>query len=143
LMCVMLFLGIGTGISQEQIKVTGTVRRADSTSASPRLSGVSITVKSSNQSTVTDRRGFFEIDLSNEESVLVFIYLGYSPQEIVISNQRELQVVLEPSDESIDEVVVVGYGTQRKSDLTGSVGVVSGEELLQAPVNNALQGLKG
>ena len=143
LMCVMLFLGIGTGFSQEQIKVTGTVSRADSTSSSPRLSGVSITVKNSNQSTVTDRSGFFEIDLPNEGSVLVFNYLGYSPKEIVISNQRELQVVLEPSDESIDEVVVVGYGTQRKSDLTGSVGVVSGEELLQAPVNNALQGLKG
>src|SRR5690606_28980130 len=75
--------------------------------------------------------------------ILVFSYLGYMAQEIVVGQADTVNVQLEEDAESLEEVVVVGYGTQRKSDLTGSIGVLSAEDLLQAPVNNALQGMKG
>lgn len=131
------------GLGQNEIIVTGTVRSADNNLDNAALQGVSVSVKGSTESSVTDAAGHFEIEVPSEGSILVFNYLGFQRQEITVADQRSINLILERSDEALEEVVVVGYGTQRKSDLTGSVGVVSGEELLQAPVNNALQGLKG
>lgn len=146
LLCYALVLLLTTphqGWGQDHVELTGTVRSADTTAKAPLLRGVSVSIKGSDRSTVTDASGNFEIEVPGSESVLVFNYLGFQTQEVTVGQQRDLQIVLQPSDEELEEVVVVGYGTQRKSDLTGSVGIVSGEELLQAPVNNALQGLKG
>src|SRR5690606_478413 len=129
--------------AQTRLNITGTVRSADASLNNPVLQGVSITLKGTGTGATTDQSGRFHIEVPAEGSVLVFNYLGYQTREVQVEGDRPIEVLLSPSDQQLDEVVVVGYGTQRKSDLTGSVGLVSGKELLQAPVTNALQGLKG
>lgn len=122
-----------------QQTITGTVTSA--TDNTP-LSGVSVAVKGTARGAATDDLGRYSIPASAGET-LVFSYLGYISQELIVGQSATMNVQLQDDAESLDEVVVVGYGTQRKSDLTGSVGVLSGEDLLQAPVSNALQGMKG
>ncbi|MGV3762900.1 MAG: SusC/RagA family TonB-linked outer membrane protein [Parapedobacter sp.] len=122
-----------------QQTVTGTVTNA--TDNMP-LTGVSVAVKGTSRGAATNDAGQYTISAEAGET-LVFSFLGYTPQEIVVGQAATINVQLEEDAESLEEVVVVGYGTQRKSDLTGSVGVLSAEDLLQAPVNNALQGMKG
>ena len=129
--------------AQTRVTVTGTVKSADASLNNPVLQGVSITLKGGGAGTTTNQAGRFNMEVPAAGSVLVFNYLGYQPQEVQIVDDQPIEVLLSPVDQQLDEVVVVGYGTQRKSDLTGSVGLVSGKELLQAPVTNALQGLKG
>ncbi len=122
-----------------QQTITGTVTSAADDTP---LTGVSVAVKGTSRGAATNDAGQYTISAEAGET-LVFSYLGYTPQEIVIGQTATIHVQLEEDAESLDEVVVVGYGTQRKSDLTGSIGVLSAEDLLQAPVNNALQGMKG
>lgn len=122
-----------------QQTVTGSVTSA--TDGSP-LTGVSVAVKGTSRGAATNDAGQYTISAETGE-ILVFSYLGYMAQEIVVGQAATVNVQLEEDAESLEEVVVVGYGTQRKSDLTGSIGVLSAEDLLQAPVNNALQGMKG
>src|SRR5690606_12840468 len=129
--------------AQTKLTVTGTVRSADVSLNNPVLQGVSITLKGGGAGTTTDEAGRFSIEVPATGSILVFNYLGYQSQEVQAVDGQPMDVLLSPVDQQLDEVVVVGYGTQRKSDLTGSVGLVSGKELLQAPVTNALQGMKG
>jgi len=112
------------------------------TSETP-LAGVSVSAKGYEKSTMTNGEGRFELSVDNEEVVLVFTYVGMKPYEVTVGKQRDFNIYLEAIDEALDEVVVTGYGTQRKSDLTGAVAVVSSKELLNVPINNALQGLKG
>src|SRR5690606_8473270 len=131
------------GHAQETVTAIGSVRSADASQNNPILQGVSVTLKGSNAGTTTDQSGRFRIDVPSTGATLVFNYLGYETQEVAVSANQSIDVLLTPIDQQLEEVVVVGYGTQRKSDLTGSVGLVSGKELLQAPVTNALQGLKG
>src|SRR5690606_34585028 len=78
-----------------------------------------------------------------EGSTLVFSFIGFEPQSIAVGGRSVIDVVLNENLASLDEVVVVGYGVQRKSDVTGSISVVSGEDLLTRPAFNALEGLKG
>ncbi|SEK93505.1 SusC/RagA family TonB-linked outer membrane protein [Parapedobacter koreensis] len=125
------------------VTVSGIVKSVDATQGNPPLSGVSVMLKGTEKGTTTDEFGRFAIEVPSTESVLVFSYLGYQSQEIAVAGNRTLEVLLTPNDQQIDEVVVVGYGTQRKSDLTGSVAVLSGDDLLKAPVSNPLQGMKG
>jgi TonB-linked SusC/RagA family outer membrane protein len=105
--------------------------------------GATVQVKGTGTGTITDVEGNFSIEVSSPNEVLVFSYVGYEPQEIEIDNQRVINVSLSAAASQLDEVVVVGYGTVRKSDLTGSVGSVNGEELnsvSQTSVDQALQG---
>ena len=93
--------------------------------------------------TVTDVEGNYSITVPSSDAVLVFSYIGYEQQEIQVANRRTIDVILSPSVSQLDEVVVVGYGTVRKSDITGSVGSVDGDELntvAQTSVDQALQG---
>src|SRR5690606_17938460 len=122
-----------------QQTITGTVTSAVDNAP---LTGVSVAVKGTSRGAATNDAGQYTISAEAGE-ILVFSYLGYTPQEIVVGQAATVNVQLEEDAESLEEVVVVGYGTQRKSDLTGSIGVLSAEDLLQAPVNNALQGMKG
>ncbi len=139
LICLLPF----AGFSQTGFSVSGTVTSADASQGNPALSGVSVTLKGSDRGTTTNESGQFSIEVPSPEAVLVFSYLGYESQEIRVGATRTFDVQLSSDDQRIDEVVVVGYGTQRKSDLTGSVAVLSADDLLMSPVTNALQGMKG
>src|SRR5690606_30535296 len=93
--------------------------------------------------TVTDIDGNYRLNVPNNNDTLVFSYIGYLTEEVPVQGSTTIHIALSPAIQSLQEVVVVGYGNQQKSDVTGSVGVVSSEELLKAPVTNPIQGLRG
>lgn len=107
------------------------------------LAGVSITVKGTSTGTTTNELGSFRLDVPDANPVLVISYTGYSPQEVLVGNQNNISLSLQPLESKLDEVVVVGYGTQRKINLTGSVSSVSGTELTKRPVTNVENLLQG
>jgi TonB-linked SusC/RagA family outer membrane protein len=105
------------------------------------LPGATVLIKGTSQGTSTDFDGNFTID-ANAQSVLVISYIGYSTKEVLVGNQTQIKVAL-TQDNTLDEVVVIGYGTQRKSDLTGSVSSVSAEDITVVPVSRVDQALQG
>lgn len=107
------------------------------------LPGVSVIEKGTSNGVVTDLDGKFSLSVASEESVLVLSFIGMTTLEAPVGNQKTFNLTMSTDETDLDEVVVVGYGTVKKSDLTGSVGVVGSEELLKQPITNALQGLKG
>ena len=110
-------------------------------SGSP-LSGVSVLIKGTNKGAVTDDQGNFTIDVPTG-TVLVFSYVGFDNKEVTVSDQVEINVTLAATKQELQQVVVVGYGTQKKIDVTGSVAHVSGDELAKQPVLTATQALQG
>ncbi|WP_226332049.1 SusC/RagA family TonB-linked outer membrane protein [Echinicola marina] len=106
------------------------------------LPGVTVVIQGTTVGTVTDLDGNFSLDVP-DGGVLVFSFIGYEDQVVEVGNQRTLNVVLKENLSDLDEVVVVGYGTQKRSDLTGSVGSVSGDELMQRPATSINQSIAG
>ena len=119
--------------------VTGNVSDAD---GEP-LIGVNILVKGTSSGTVSDYDGNYELTVPGEETVLIFSYTGYASQEITVGSQRTIDLVLAGDAELLEEVVVVGYGVVRKSDLTGSVAKIGGEELTAVVAGNPTSALQG
>lgn len=107
------------------------------------LPGVSVLEKGTSNGVVTDFDGNYSIDVASEDSVLVFSYVGMTSLERKALKGASVDIQMTADTEALEEVVVVGYGTQRKSDITGAVASVNGDDLLQRPVTNALQGLQG
>jgi TonB-linked SusC/RagA family outer membrane protein len=122
----------------QEVRVTGRVVN----SAGEPLSGVSVTVKDSRTGTVTDAAGNFAITVP-DDAVLVFSYIGHETVEIAVAGQTTMSVTLQTSARMQDAVVVVGYGTARRRDLTGAVASVPGGELAKQPVLTATQGVQG
>ena len=106
------------------------------------LPGVNITIEGTNKGTQTDIDGSFSID-ANEGDVLVFSFIGMQTQSVEVGAQTEINMTLSEDVSLLDEVVVVGYSTQTKESLTGSVGVVDGKKLEQVPVSSFEQSLRG
>lgn len=108
------------------------------------LPGVSILVRGTQQGTITDELGNFSLEIPDEKAVLIFSFVGYITREIPVENRALFDISLKPNDQALEEVVVVGYGTQKKVNLTGAVHNVKGEELIRrnaTNTSNALQGL--
>jgi TonB-linked SusC/RagA family outer membrane protein len=122
-----------------QINVTGTVTDA----AGETMPGVNVTVKGTTTGTVTDMDGKYTINVPDNTTVLVFSFIGYTAQEFTVGNQTAISVTLAENTTELDEVVVVGYGVQRKSNLTGSVAVVKAEALSTRPVASISAALAG
>ena len=93
------------------------------------LIGVSVTVKGTNVGVSTDVNGRYSINVPDGSSILVFTYIGYTTKEVSISGRTSLDVTLDQNTEALQEVVVIGYGTQKKSDLTGSVVSVTAKDI--------------
>ena len=106
------------------------------------LIGANIRVKGTSRGTQTNTDGYYSIDVMEGETLL-FTYIGYIPFEVVITNQEEINPSLEIDQSALDEVVVVGYGTQKKVNLTGSVQTVSFDEANNQPVSTSSQLLYG
>ncbi len=106
------------------------------------LPGVSILLKGTQLGTTANAEGRFSIDLPDEQAVLVFSFVGYMSREIVVGNRTSVDVVLNVDEKALEEVVVVGYGTRRKLETTGSIASVKAEELTQTPIANVAQGLQ-
>lgn len=106
------------------------------------LNGVSVVVKGTNKGTSTNANGTFRIDASSGD-VLEFSMLGYKKVSVTVGNSLNMTVTLESDATALSDVVVVGYGTKKKVNLTGAISVVKGEELENRPVLNATQSLQG
>lgn len=104
--------------------------------------GVNVVIKGDTKGTITDANGRYEIAATNG-STLVFSFLGYKSLETQVGNQREINVSLEVNADMMEEIIVVGYGTQKKSSLTGAVSSITSKELATQPVISATQAMQG
>lgn len=100
------------------------------------LPGVSIVIKNTTSGTITDADGKYQIEVNDDQTVLIFSFVGYVSQEIQVGNSKQLNVTLESDEKSLNEVVVIGYGSTKKSDLTGSVGQLDVSSAVKAPVGS-------
>jgi hypothetical protein len=124
--------------AQDKVKVTGRVTGENNQP----LATVSVVEKGSSTGTLTDEKGSFIINVS-KTATLVFSSLNYVTQEVKVNGRASIDVVLVTSKNEIDAVVVVGYGTQRKRDVTGSVVTIGEKALREVPVANLQQALQG
>ncbi|TLU90033.1 SusC/RagA family TonB-linked outer membrane protein [Dyadobacter sediminis] len=121
------------------IQVTGKI--TDESNAG--LPGVSVVLKGTQKGTTTDSEGMFKLDVPDESAVLVMSFVGYVTQEITVGSQSNLSVSLVPENTALKELVVVGYGTQKKINLTGAVATVGADQVANRPVTNMSSALQG
>ncbi|WP_332368646.1 carboxypeptidase-like regulatory domain-containing protein [Spirosoma telluris] len=107
------------------------------------LPGVSVVVKSSTRGTTTDADGRYRLNVPDEASTLVFSFVGYQNQEVAIGNRTVLDVRLLPDQKTLNEVVVVGYGTQKREQITSAIASVKAEDFVKGPVQDAAQLIRG
>ena len=139
----LLFLFIPAficGIYGQKITVTGEVTSA--TDGMP-LPGVNVVVSGTVQGTITDIEGKYSIEVPGPETELQFSYIGFVKQNIEVGDKTNINVVLEEETTSLDEIVVIGYGVQKKSDLTGAVASVQADEIQKIPVTAVESALQG
>ena len=139
---IILFLMLFSGtllISAQEITVTGTVNSAEDNFPLP---GINVLVKGTSRGTSTDFDGKYSIAASAGE-VLEFSSIGLKTQSITVGTQTVINVTMQEDTESLDEVVVIGYGTQKRSDLTGAVASLKSEDILRQPAATATQSIQG
>ena len=107
------------------------------------LIGVSVLLKGSTRGTTNDSNGKFKLAVSSEQAVLVFSSVGYQKLEVTVGKQTSLSIVLKADISNLGEVVVIGYGTQKKRDVTGSVSSVNTKDLKSLPVANIGEAMQG
>ena len=105
--------------------------------------GVSVVVKGTTNGTVTGLDGDFILSGVKKSDVITFTYIGYKNKEVTYNGEAQLNVTMEEDTEMLDEVVVIGYGTVNKRDLTGAVASVSAEDIAAVPVSSATEALTG
>lgn len=108
------------------------------------IPGVNVFLKDAAVGTITDEDGNFSLEIPEEQPVtVVFSFVGYSTEEVVIEDQTSVEIYMTPDYVGLDEVVVIGYGTAKKSDITGSLSSVSAEQIKEMPFTNINQALQG
>ena len=153
--CLMLFLCfffLSAGASQtvyavqdvamgidQQLQITGVVK---DTNGEPMI-GVTVMVKGTGTGTITDIDGKYSVSVPGNKSVLTFSFVGYTTKEVTVGNQKSINVTLSEDSKMIDEVVVIGFQSQKKGNLTASVASVGAEALENRPVANIGQALQG
>ena len=136
---LVLFIMPASLFAQGSITVNGVVTDDASGEVLP---GVNIIVKGTAQGTMSDFDGNYTIT-ANSNAILVFSFIGYQNQEIPVENRNTINVALAESSFNMDEVVVIGYGKRTKGALTGAVGSVDGDELLQSGTSNVVESMQG
>ncbi|MCC6723947.1 MAG: TonB-dependent receptor [Saprospiraceae bacterium] len=134
----LLLLFVGAVMAQNSRTVTGKV----TSSGGEALIGVNVLIKNTTEGTATDVDGSYAIKAAPSD-VLVFSYTGHKSAEVAVGNQSTINVTLEENSELLNEVVVVGYGTQRKEDLTGAVSIVNTDEMKKQASNDVTQMMQG
>lgn len=132
----LIWLGSTTGYAQKMIS-----GKVISNENEP-LIGVNVQPKNSTTGTITDIEGRYEISASPDD-ILVFSYIGYANQEIKVGTSTVIDLTLQPDAKFLDEVVVIGYGTVKKTDLTGSVATLTASQINKIPISNAAQAMTG
>lgn len=135
---MVLFLMVPIGLFAQNVTVKGTV--VDSTGET--IIGASVVEKGkTSNGAITDLEGHFKLTIQGKKIVVSFV--GYETQEVDVVAGKELKIVLKEDSQALDEVVVIGYGSKARKDLTGSVGSVSGTKLAAVPVTSAAVALQG
>jgi len=136
----LLLFGM-VSITNAQVRtITGVVAASDTKESLP---GATILIKGTTTGTVTDIDGKYSLTIKTDKPILVFSYVGYNAKEVDPGNQTVVDVQLDPKKTTLDEVVVIGYGSVRKSDLSGSVGSVKSEDITKFTALNPVQSLQG
>jgi TonB-dependent SusC/RagA subfamily outer membrane receptor len=133
-----LLLGVQFLKAQSR-QVTGTVSDASGGG----LPGVSVSVKGTTIGAITDGSGSYTVNVNSNAATLVYSYIGFVSQEINVGNQNSINVTLIEDATNLTEVVVVGYGTQKKSQMTGAISQVSAKQITEMPLTNLGQALQG
>ena len=123
----------------QKMVITGTI--ADSKNMP--LAGVNVVEKGTNNGVISDSKGNYSISVASASSVLVFSFVGYEQQEVTVGAQAIINVTLVESVTGLEEVVVVGYGTQRREAVTGSVASIGGDAIRDIPASNLTQSIQG
>ena len=144
LSCLFLFFIVGStqqlNAQEEEITVTGQVTDANTEEPLP---GVTIVIQGTTIGTITDAEGEYSLEVRDPSDILEFSFMGYMTQEIEVGGQRVIDVALSPEITALDEIVVVGYGTQRRGDVTSAVSSVSSEDFIRGGVRDAAQLIQG
>lgn len=127
------------GIMQSGITVTGTVVDTDGLT----MPGVNILIKGTTTGIITDIDGNFRISVPNKNAILMFSFVGFISQDIIVDNQMKINVILQPSTLELEDVVVVGYGVQKKKLVTGATSQVKGDDITKLSTVSALGALAG
>jgi len=138
LVCPLLF--VSSGLWAQSKDVSGTVTSTEDNSAIP---GVNILIKGTTQGTTTDLDGKFTLRVDDNSAVLVISSVGFITEEIEVGTQSVINVTMTPDITSLSEIVVIGYGTQKREDVTGAISSVSAETIEKVPVTTVNQALQG
>jgi TonB-linked SusC/RagA family outer membrane protein len=136
---VFLLTCFDISFAQSGFKVSGRVTQS---SGDP-LVGATVNEKGTNNNALTKDDGSFSITVSNPNATLVVSYVGYVARELKVNNQQQVNVSLQATNSNLNEVVVIGYGTTKRKDLTGAVASVSGKTISSIPVTNVAQAMQG
>lgn len=136
---MVFLLAIQISVFGQGKQITGTVYDESGET----LPGVNVVVKGTTNGTITNLDGTYSITVATDTKDLLFSFVGYLDQTIAIGNQNQINVTLKEDVQEMDEVVVVGYGTQKKSDLTGSIASISAESLENQPANRIDEAIQG
>lgn len=135
---VLLFIA-ATVQAQAQVSITGTVKDENGSA----LPGVNVLEKGTTNGTTTDAEGQFRFSVNDKSSVLVFSFIGYLTEELVVGDQTQINIMLVPDVTSLDEIVVTGYYAEKKSDLTGAVGIADVEQAKKTVTYDVAKMLQG
>lgn len=136
----IVLMATSLAFGQSNVTITGMV--TDSTTNEP-LPGVNIYVSGTNTGTTTDTNGTYSVSVPSGATTLVFSYIGYETQKVSIGNKTAIDVALRPSTQLLNEMVVVGYGSQSQRQLTGAVSSVESENISDLPITRAEEALQG
>lgn len=135
---IVLFFTFLSATAFAQITIRGII-----TGDGEPLIGATISVKDENRGALTDIDGSYSIQVNAEDAILVVSYVGFKTQEVPVNGRTTIDIDMSENTSVLDEVVVVGYGTQKRSNISGSVGVVTAEEITETPVLRVEQALQG
>ena len=136
--CLMLMMVTLSGFGQQQV-VTGKITSSEDSQGIP---GVSVVVKGTTQGTTSDATGNYKISVP-AKGILLFSAIGFASETVAVGSKSVINLVLSVDVQSLNEVVVVGYGTQKKSQLTGAISSVTAKQITEMPITNLGQAIQG
>lgn len=140
ILLISLYSAANSSVTAQDIAISGHVTSNENGAPLP---GVNVFVKGTSRGTITDFDGYYSLQVPSEESILVFSAIGFDSEELIIGSKRVIDIVMETDVKQLSEVVLVGYGTQKKSDVTGAVASVSNdriENMVSTSVTQIIQG---
>lgn len=136
---LMILILFSNSMYAQLKKVSGTIKDAKGET----LIGVSVKLKGTNIGVLSDAKGRYSLSVEGQNAVLVFSYLGYIAKEVVVGDREEVNVMMSEDTKALGEVVVVGYGTQKKETLTGAIATIGGEEITTTKSTSVVSGIQG